>query len=334
MSAIVGQETGRPVTVWFVTPPASTARVTVGIVSYRHSRYITQALDSTLDQGPCAVIVSDDASPDDTQDVIRRWYGRLPPEVRERVTLRLSPTNRGLPVRLNDVLAQVTTPYFVYLAGDDWHLTGRLARQADVMDATGADLSYGDAARADEHGRLHDRTFYERHPRWRSRTESDDPFATLLLEGNWIAAPTVMFRTESLRAAGGFDEAIAYEDQDSYTRVARRGSLVFIPGPPLAVHREISTSLGNELFHERSLRWVEGIARTELKHLDARKDLDVAIASRAFAHVIRAYKLGADPRWVADSLDVVRPYLAPPPRSWRAYRLLAGARVPVHRARV
>ena len=48
-------------------------RVTVAIVSYRHAPYLEQCIRSIVDQTePAHIIVVDDHSPDDSQEVIRR----------------------------------------------------------------------------------------------------------------------------------------------------------------------------------------------------------------------------------------------------------------------
>lgn len=307
--------------------PVRQPRVTVGIVTFRHVDYVRRALDSTLAQENCAVVVADDASDDGTQDVIREWHAGLDAGQRGRVTLLLSTTNQGLTPTLNLVLENVRTPYFAYLAGDDWHLEDRLRRQADHLEATGADLSYGDALRADSAGVLHSRSFYERHPGWAEKIGTSDPLATFLTSGNWIAAPTVMLRTEALHRIGGFDEQIAYEDFDCYTRIAARGDIAYLEGPPLAVHRELDSSLGSDLFREDSVRWIEGQARTELKMLGERPELDRSLAAKIFHRVVRSADLGADPQWVARSLHVVRPYLTGRARlSWVRHRVRAAER--------
>ncbi|MFX0537511.1 glycosyltransferase family 2 protein [Ornithinimicrobium sp. Y1847] len=268
------------------------------------------ALSSTLNQEECNIVIADDASADDTQQRILDWHDALDAIQRTRVTLLLRSVNRGLPATLNEVLEQVHTPFFVYLAGDDWSMPGRIAKQADAMGDAGVGLSYGDALRADEYGRIYSETFYELHSHWAEFISTEDPFADMLIHGNWICAPTVMFRTEMLRAIGGFDENIAYEDHDSYTRIAKKGRLLYVDEGPLAVHREVATSLGGQLFHAGNLKWIEGQARVELKHLGVRPSLDATLAPRAFVRIASAAKLGADPQWVRQALQTVRPFLS------------------------
>lgn len=249
------------------------ADVTVGIVAYKHAEFVIQALESSRLEGSCKIVFADDASPDRAQEFVREWFEQLAPHEAARVTLLFSTANKGLNATLNEVLARVETDYFVYLAGDDWHTPGRLARQVQTMENDGVDLSYGDAYRADSEGHVMEDTFYDRHPEWFARVNLPDPVRVMLETSNWIAAPTVMLRVETLRSIGGFDESLAYEDYDTYLRMAHVGRLAFVGGEPLGVHRELGDSLGAQIFRPQSLGWIESIARTELKMLSARPDL-------------------------------------------------------------
>lgn len=280
---------------------ASSPRITVAVVSYNHARYVEQCMTSLLGQTvPCSIIMVDDNSADDTQSVIRRVVdesGRP-----DRFTLLLHQENIGLPAGLNAALRLTSTEYFVYLAGDDWSLPDRAERQLAALDAAGgsAGLSYTDCLRARADGTFHPQRFSEIHADvWRA--DSDDPYRDLLMIGNWIPAPTVMFRTSALRAIGGFDERIAYEDHDSYVRIARDYRLVHLP-EALSVHRELDDCLGAQIFFADSRRWLEGLLRTELKQLGHRADLDAQLAERLRVRAIELYKLGGDNQLAATAL--------------------------------
>lgn len=279
-------------------------RVTVVVVAYRHGPYVAQCLQSLLDQTEdCHIIVVDDASPDDTPQRIREFVaasGRS-----EKFTLLLRQHNIGLPAGLNEALALVRTRYFVYLAADDWSLPDRLARQADALDAAGSDagLCYTDCLRARPDGSFHEERFSENHAEvW--RPDSPDPYRDLLLTDNWIPAPTVMFRTETLRRVGGFDEQIAYEDHDSYVRVARDHRLIALP-EALSVHRELDDGLGTELFVADGERWLTGQLRMELKQFGHRADLTDELGTRIAVRAIRLLKQDRQVPLAATALGTV-----------------------------
>lgn len=55
--------------------PSSLPSITVAVPAYNHSRYVVQALDSTLESGvpEVEIIVCDDASTDDTAQLVEAW---------------------------------------------------------------------------------------------------------------------------------------------------------------------------------------------------------------------------------------------------------------------
>jgi len=287
-------------------PDRPGVRVTVAVVSYNHQEYVAQCLQSLLDQTIRAtIIVVDDHSTDNSQSVIRRFVEGSGQE--DRFTLLMHRENTGLPAGLNEALGLVDTEYFVYLAADDWSLPDRLEKQVTALDnaGSGTGLCYTDCLRARPDGSFHPETFSQNHSEsWIPETR--DPYRDLLLFDNWIPAPTVMFRTAALRAIGGFDEHIAYEDHDSYVRMAREFALCWLP-EPLSVHRELEGGLGEQLFYPDSPRWLDGVLRMELKQLGHRRDVDEQLAPQVRVRAIRLLKLGGD-------RVLVRRALA---RSWR-----------------
>ncbi|GAA4485987.1 glycosyltransferase family A protein [Microbacterium panaciterrae] len=289
------------------------ARVTVAIVAYRHAAYIEQCVASIRNQSvPCRILVLDDCSPDDTADVIRRLAaeeGSGP-----QITALLQQENIGLPANLNIALRLADTDYFVYLAGDDWSLPDRLEKQIAALDAAGPDagLCYTDCLRARADSTLHDERFSQNHAHVFS-PDAADPYRELLLVDNWIPAPTVMFRTSVLRVVGGFDEAIRYEDHDTYVRIAREHRLVYVD-EALSVHRELDDGLGTEIFRPNSRDWLEGQLLMERKQLGVDPALTRELCGRLRVRAIRLFKLGGDTRLAAETMGMVvraRPTLDP-----------------------
>lgn len=283
-------------------PHAGRARVTVAVVTYRHAKYVEECLQSVVDQSERVdIIVVDDHSPDDTAATVKRFVeaSRNP----DQFTLLLHQQNIGLPSGLNAALRLTKTPYFVYLAGDDWSLPTRIQHQADAMDSAGPEvgLCYSDCWRAREDGSFHPERFSENHAQvW--RTDTENAFRDLLLIDNWIPAPTVMFRTEALRAIGGFDESIPYEDHDSYVRIARSYKLLCID-QPLSVHRELEDCLGASIFRPNNPQWIGAQARIELKHLDhSDSNLTSKLAERVRVRAISLIKMNADSDFACTAL--------------------------------
>lgn len=101
-------------------------RVSVVVLTHNRSRELERTLRALvqLPEAP-AVIVADNASIDDTAEVVRRF---------PRVTHVRLPCNRGAAGR-NAGVDQVRTPYVAFCDDDTWWAPGALGRAADLLDA-------------------------------------------------------------------------------------------------------------------------------------------------------------------------------------------------------
>jgi glycosyltransferase involved in cell wall biosynthesis len=91
-------------------------RTTIGIPTYNRAQWLSKAIDSALRQGPdVCVIVSDNASTDNTPDVVRGFS-----ESGSRLVYIRQSSNRGGLANFQAVLAASNTPYFMWLGDDDW----------------------------------------------------------------------------------------------------------------------------------------------------------------------------------------------------------------------
>src|SRR5919197_4484200 len=98
----------------------ATVMVTVSAVipSFNHARFVTQALDSVLDQSftELELIIVDDGSTDGSADVIRRHLAVRAPAIPVRFVHR---PNRGLCRTINEGLSIAGGRYVALLASDD-----------------------------------------------------------------------------------------------------------------------------------------------------------------------------------------------------------------------
>ncbi len=110
-------------------------KVSVAIITYRHERYIGEALDGVLAQrgvDSLEVLVSDDCSPDGTRAVVESYIRRHPD------LIRLRPIERNLGVGRNivETLRACRGEYIAFLEGDDyWTRPDKLARQLALLEA-------------------------------------------------------------------------------------------------------------------------------------------------------------------------------------------------------
>jgi glycosyltransferase, family 2 len=107
--------------------------VSIVCISYNHGPFIAAALDGFLMQQttfPYEIIVSDDASTDNTQAVIRSYQERYP----ERLRVTLRSQNVGANENGLAAIASVRGRYVAFCEGDDyWTDPHKLQKQVDFL---------------------------------------------------------------------------------------------------------------------------------------------------------------------------------------------------------
>jgi glycosyltransferase involved in cell wall biosynthesis len=97
---------------------AEATRVTLLVIAYKMAATIDQALRSAFAQTyPCEIIVSDDASGDDTVAIARAIADDYSGP--HRVRVRSTPRNLGLCAHLDELAKEASGDILVFLAGDD-----------------------------------------------------------------------------------------------------------------------------------------------------------------------------------------------------------------------
>ena len=270
-------------------PDASLPLVTVIVVSYNHIAFLPQLFESIEGQGvrPGLTILCDDASTDGSAQVLADFAERTT----LRTLVRLNDRNRGLTPTLNAALALVDTPYFTYISGDDYMLPDHLATQLALL-ASDPDLAfvYSDAIRVDETGAELGPSFFDN----LGRSEEDVDDFRSLLRRNWIPAASVVASTAAVRAVGGYDEALFFEDHDLWLRLA--SSRPFAGGSePSVAFREVVGSLGHTRFRDDDLGWQWAKVRIRGKHLGRDPYTDRTVARMMLPGLVTLAARGADP---------------------------------------
>lgn len=202
--------------------------VSVCIPAYRGARHIGEAIESVLAQtfADFELLVLDDASPDDTAQVVLR-YGD------PRIRLVRNERNAGVQANWNRCLELARGRYFKLLPQDDVLAPECLGRQVKVLQADGEErIALVFCARRIVDGRS--RELMTR--RYRGRGEGVIPARTVLRNciqrgTNLIGEPgAVLFRTELGRRAGGFDASIGnVTDLDCWFRLLLHGDAYCLP---------------------------------------------------------------------------------------------------------
>lgn len=111
-------------------------KVSVIIPAYNTARYIQQAIDSVLTQTEqkLEVIVVDDASTDNTVEVVKKFSD-------DRIKLLVNESNSGDGYSRNQALRVATGEWIALLDSDDWYASSiRLERLLEVAETEKADV--------------------------------------------------------------------------------------------------------------------------------------------------------------------------------------------------
>ena len=188
----------------------SESLISVIIPTYNCDRYIVQAIDSVLTQENCEVevIVIDDGSTDNTETVLEPYGDEI------RYILQ---KNQGVAAARNHGIAQAKGNYVAFLDADDYCLPGKLAAQAEILDAKpDIGIVHSGWQRVDsEANKILD-----------VRPWEDVPNLDLVGWLRWkpVLPSAMMFRREWLEYAGGFDPRFPpAEDTNLVLRMALKG---------------------------------------------------------------------------------------------------------------
>jgi glycosyltransferase involved in cell wall biosynthesis len=233
--------------------------VTVLMPVYNAERYVTDALESILNQtfGDFEFIVINDGSTDKSLEILKRYAAQD-----DRIRL-ISRENRGLVATLNEGLALARTPLIARMDADDISLPERLQLQAAFMDAHREVVCVGSYCDIiDATGRVIG--IYSSMP-----TGHKEILDSLLNGVCVITHPTAMFRRERVLHAGGYDAAwMLVEDHELWLRLCASGELAGIP-IPLLRYREHDVSVSS-MHHHKQLE----VKRRMLRHAREARGMD------------------------------------------------------------
>lgn len=195
--------------------------ITVGIIARNARTTIRTAVRSALrDPFVARVIVWDDGSDDGTAGALDRLGD-------PRLLVTGTTDNRGIPAARNGLLELVDTAHFAWLDADDICLPGRFASQSRTL-TDGNDIVFTPVLEW-----LH-RTPLVRPQLLQRISPRATPFHLMI--GNPFMNPTMLARTDVVRALGGY-RFVASEDYDLWLRAAAAGHRLHRGSHPLVVYR-------------------------------------------------------------------------------------------------
>jgi glycosyltransferase involved in cell wall biosynthesis len=206
-----------------MNPVDNLIKVSVLIMTYNHTKFISKAIDSALMQQTdfnYEIIISEDCSTDGTKEIVLDYKQRFP----ERIHLLLSEQN----IHSNAVVARgihsARGKYIALLDGDDyWSSSNKLQKQADFLDThLECSMCFHNAQAFNEDNNQE---------RWNWTSSDQKEFSTLedLWRGNFIATCSTMFRNNLLKKIPEwYDSFFPLTDWPLYILLAEHGSIGYI----------------------------------------------------------------------------------------------------------
>ncbi|WP_434036727.1 glycosyltransferase [Formosa sp. 4Alg 33] len=194
--------------------------VTIICLCYNHAEFLIESLNSTKNQtyGPIQVIICDDFSQDNSVDLIKDWIKNHDAQFIE------NKTNLGNTKTFNNALRYAKGEYIVDLATDDILLPNSVESQVSKFQTSkykNLGVVFSNIERVDAKGD-HISFFYELNEDGtaKEKPETGDIYCRLL-HSFYLSATSMLIKTDVLKALGGYDENLAYEDVDFWFRSSR-----------------------------------------------------------------------------------------------------------------
>lgn len=193
-------------------------KVTVLMAVYNSEKFLKPAIDSILNQtfGDFEFLIINDGSTDESAKIILSY-------VDERITYVENEQNIGLTKSLNKGLRLAQGEYVARMDADDVSLPERLKKQVAYLDQHQKVALVGaHSALIDEQGQI-----YQQYKPYNWTSEL--LFYSLAFR-NVMAHSSVMFRTQTIAAIGGYDENVrTAQDFELWQRVTRKYAAMILP---------------------------------------------------------------------------------------------------------
>lgn len=199
--------------------------VSIICVSFNHANYIEEALNSiwNLDYNNIQLIIADDASTDESQQVIKKLV------VGRDCELLLNSVNIGHCKTFNKALELAKGEYIIDLAADDILFShsvttgvSHIAKMGSSYGVFFADAEHIDSKSKTIGSHITSSFFYL------GNVPQGDVYKDILGK-YFICPPTMIYRKSVLKELNGYNETLVYEDFDFWVRSSRITKYCYLP---------------------------------------------------------------------------------------------------------
>lgn len=187
--------------------------VSIIVLCYNSADYVIETLESAKNQTyqNIELIISDDGSSDDTIDLCKKWL-RSNDGKFVHSEIIAAPSNTGIPANCNRGLYASSGEWIKLIAGDDALLKECIETNVNYI------VTYKEVKFLQTISNLYDKAFLKENfisklPQIKNPDffeQSGEDQYKMLLNKNYIAAPSVFMHKDSVLSMGGFDEDFRY----------------------------------------------------------------------------------------------------------------------------
>lgn len=203
--------------------------LTIIIPSYNCAQYLPRTLDSILAQTmlPHEVWVIDDASPDNSNNIIRSYQTK-----NNSIKLLLNNVNKGVNATVNSGFNDVKTKYVMSLAADDWILPTFIEKSMVLLTKhpTAGLCSSGSLIAIESKNNLLKPAIMPKPLKNPGYISPELAIKNLLKYDSWFMGNAMIMNAEMVREFGGYrDELRSFSDNFLYRQISLKYGCCFIP---------------------------------------------------------------------------------------------------------
>lgn len=205
--------------------------VSVLMACYNHEAYVISALESVAasDFKSIELIFIDDASQDNSYNLASEWFEKNKHRFVRTVCLQHE-KNCGICATLNELLSLAKGAFVNFSASDDLVLSNGITGQVSFASKQKADFLFTDCQLMNQSGLLIAESALRYFGKSKEKLFKSPICLTVDIILNWQLPWNRFFaRTESLKAIGGFNSSLIFEDRDLALRILTHGNFTFMP---------------------------------------------------------------------------------------------------------
>jgi glycosyltransferase involved in cell wall biosynthesis len=243
--------------------------VSIVVITYNSSKYVIETFESAKAQTykNIELIVSDDASTDNTVDICRKWIDENKKRF-ARTELIVAKRNTGIPSNCNRGVKAAKGEWVKLIAGDDINMKDAIGQNISFVRGAEEPLAFvfSGIKRIDENGQdYHAKTPNNNTSNAFFRKNANEQYKDLI-KGNkniFIPAASSFLLKGALLSLGGFDEEILYcEDYPMWIKATKAGFKLHYFNEITACYRVHSDSI----MTNQSMRYHTSMRRVFFKY--------------------------------------------------------------------